>query len=1199
MKRILAICIALAMTAALTPVIAIADNGDIIANLSFDGGIDDPQIKRSLGGGVDEGVIGDAALFTGSPLQYLNITDKDGNNNLLVGKNAVTIMFWEKRYSGIWPLFIGRDTNPQKYGKEYYLALFDNGSEFKVERYCGGRSNTDEAKSSPVAKAPTYPEAMKNGWKHVAIVLTDNRTDLYVNGQLAATAPCTAPLSELFPSESYVQLGRGNWGDGETFNGYIDEFKIIEGELSAEEIAAEAVYPELTMEKILGKIDIPNPENVLDSINLVSEVEGVPVKWTSSDTKIVTDAETLNEGYKVPAGSVTRGDNDENVTLTAQVSYNGQTETKTFDLTVKARDIERENAEKVAYLYAYFRGFVNGGTEHLQIHVATSTDGYKWTDLNGNWPILTSDMGTTGLRDPYIIRSRYGDKFYLIATDLNTLDGNNQWARWSLEASKYLAVWESEDLVNWSEQRLVKFANDDMGCAWAPEAIYDEETDEYLVYAAGKDLVLKEETGQQFDTVYVARTRDFRSFSEPEFFVGKEADGTRFQAIDSSIIQADDGKYYHFFKKHSGEIHMMVSDHASGPYTEVSAFSPIRGEGPAEYKVNGTDQYCLCVDNYSVYVPYLTDNIASGKFTQGSGEVVMPTGSKHGTFVPLTQKEYDGLMAAYGPKETDPDGSDAILSYDFETPSTEGLNGAAKVEYDEERASNVLTLDGTDGAYFAFPESTFDHRDTFTLSMDVKSNMTSGNFFTFGLGSDAEHYLLFKDSADSLRASMTISGYSYEDGATAAEGDRVPAGEWAHFDLVVEPGRIAIYKDGYPIAEKDGIQVAENAKGLRTVSHLGVDKLNAYLGKSIVDGDLYFNGSFDNVKLYNRALSPAEIAGLDDNGTVNKDPEYVDFGANINRVTGNITLPSEGMYGSSITWETSDPAVIGTYGTVNRPAQGEGDAYVTLTGTFKKGDSTNVAKYELTVKEQTTEWVSTNDFSCKTFDPVSGEVYINFDITPKSLTDGLVGIASSAINPGNWGDYNIGLRIQPNGTFDAHNGSGFAATNTVNYEPGKTYHVTVRANTADQKFSFYVTDENGVTSLVADNFSYRNKNGTDLTKVNVRGGNNIAAGLFIVEGFTADRNPVTVAEAKVYDGTATYKAVNFGDKQSLDMFIAYYNADGGLLGVDMATPEIGGGQAETLSGSVPEGCAYVKLFTWKDDSAEPLANALKRTAAKN
>ena len=42
-------------------------------------------------------------------------------------------------------------------------------------------------------------------------------------------------------------------------------------------------------------------------------------------------------------------------------------------------------------------------------------------------------------------------------------------------------IWESDDLVNWSEQRSVPIADENTHYAWAPEAIYDELHGEYIV----------------------------------------------------------------------------------------------------------------------------------------------------------------------------------------------------------------------------------------------------------------------------------------------------------------------------------------------------------------------------------------------------------------------------------------------------------------------------------------------------------------------------------------------------------------------------------------------------------------------------------------------------------------------------------------------------------------------------------------------
>ncbi len=59
--------------------------------------------------------------------------------------------------------------------------------------------------------------------------------------------------------------------------------------------------------------------------------------------------------------------------------------------------------------------------------------------------------------------------------------------------------------------------------------------------------------------------------------------------------------------------------------------------------------------------------------------------------------------------------------------------------------------------------------------------------------------------------------------------------------------------------------------------------------------------------------------------------------ASLNEVVSSLNLPSAGLNGSVITWESSNEAVVGVDGTVNRPTYSEGSQYITLTATITKG----------------------------------------------------------------------------------------------------------------------------------------------------------------------------------------------------------------------------------------------------------------------
>ncbi|MGW0732250.1 family 43 glycosylhydrolase, partial [Streptomyces sp. NPDC002851] len=70
------------------------------------------------------------------------------------------------------------------------------------------------------------------------------------------------------------------------------------------------------------------------------------------------------------------------------------------------------------YLFAYFTGEGTADGEQIRYALSRGNDPLHWRELNGGKPVLTSDVGEKGLRDPFVIRSPQGDKFYMIATDL-------------------------------------------------------------------------------------------------------------------------------------------------------------------------------------------------------------------------------------------------------------------------------------------------------------------------------------------------------------------------------------------------------------------------------------------------------------------------------------------------------------------------------------------------------------------------------------------------------------------------------------------------------------------------------------------------------------------------------------------------------------------------------------------------------------
>ncbi len=303
-------------------------------------------------------------------------------------------------------------------------------------------------------------------------------------------------------------------------------------------------------------------------------------------------------------------------------------------------------AASAGFLFVTFRGEKDPMGE--QIYFATSRDGKSWDALNRGEPVLVSKLGEKGVRDPYLLRSHDGKKFYLIATDLSIALSRN-WSRAVRAGSRSIVIWESVDLTHWSEPRLVAVAPESAGCTWAPEAVYDEEQHDYLVFWASttKDDDYKKHR------IWAARTKDFKEFSAPFVYLDKPN-----TTIDSTIVR--DGDHYYRFTKDEKlkAITMESAARLSGPWTEKPEFSlaKLQGyEGPECYRVEDPSTkeptWCLILDYYSKhegYKPFITHDLAGAQFEPGEG-FRFPFPFRHGSILPVSSEELDRLVAAYAP----------------------------------------------------------------------------------------------------------------------------------------------------------------------------------------------------------------------------------------------------------------------------------------------------------------------------------------------------------------------------------------------------------------------------------------------------------------------------------------------------------------------------------------------------------------------
>lgn len=428
---------------------------------------------------------------------------------------------------------------------------------------------------------------------------------------------------------------------------------------------------------------------------VTGSVEGAAISWTSSDPALVTPTDA---SYVAPAvgsadpfaggGQVTRpayGAGDAQVTLTATATLGDLTDTRSFEVTIAENG---RVAPDAGYASAYFK---SDSDERIYAAATTGNDFFSFTEVNGGKQIVDNSADTTGHRDPYILRSHDGDKYYMIATDLCIGCGGG-WGAAQSNGSLKVNVWESYDLVNWSrtngdENGGIVVNQQLAGMTWAPEAYWDDELQSYVVFFASR--LYDDEahtTGRLHARMFTVLTRDFVTFTEP-----RQWQDTGFARIDSTVQKIGD-TYYRFTKNEDSQgadglingkdIFLEKSKVLTAPATKsdwnadpattwqltdtamTNDITKNVGEGPQIIKLNegdpanaSGDDYVFLVDNYSDggYKAFVTSGEAieassqQNRLSKQPGWIPrkdgLPKSPRHGAFVSVSQQVLDAMHA--------------------------------------------------------------------------------------------------------------------------------------------------------------------------------------------------------------------------------------------------------------------------------------------------------------------------------------------------------------------------------------------------------------------------------------------------------------------------------------------------------------------------------------------------------------------------
>jgi hypothetical protein len=300
--------------------------------------------------------------------------------------------------------------------------------------------------------------------------------------------------------------------------------------------------------------------------------------------------------------------------------------------------------------------FFLGDKPTIYFYLSNGNNAVSMKALNKGQPVINPTKGTRGVRDPSIIvggGAEAGKKWYIIGTDLNI--AKTTWDASQRTGSRGIFVWESTDLVNWTNERLVSVEEGTAGMVWAPDAIWDAQKGQYLVHWASKFYTASDSkhTGSPSATrIRYAHTSDFKTFSAPADYINKSP--TNIIDLNILTVDASANTYARFMKDETAKtVFTEISTTGLfGTWTRPgSATTTIASgvEGPAAYwdnEVQGKAHLLLDFYGGDGYRPYESTEVRGGKWT-ASSTAGWPKNLRHGSVLPVTGAQVSAVGAKW------------------------------------------------------------------------------------------------------------------------------------------------------------------------------------------------------------------------------------------------------------------------------------------------------------------------------------------------------------------------------------------------------------------------------------------------------------------------------------------------------------------------------------------------------------------------
>ena len=475
--------------------------------------------------------------------------------------------------------------------------------------------------------------------------------------------------------------------------------------------------------------------------------------------------------------------------------------------------------EPGAYVFPYFAGEQDGG-EKIYLAVSEGDDPTAWQTLNGGEPVLESTLGTQGLRDPFLTRHPRTGTYYLLATDLRIAGGGN-FGDAQETGSRSMMVWSSDDLIHWSDQQEIELAPPEAGNLWAPEATWDAEAGQFVVYWASAlypgDVAPEDrDIATSYQRMLYATTPDFSpgSYSEPQVWIDEDRGAGR-GMIDSTIA-VEDGVYHRFTKDEAdmtvrqessddlyrtqgvtdGDGWDLVAEHVGVGEPNPWGGEFTAGEGPTVFPSLVDDSWYMMIDQPSYhggqgYMLFRTDDLASGEWTSVP-DAELPSHPRHGTVLPITTAQQQALVEAYPAGE--PEVVEQRLTIDTAAARTEMSDDLYGVFYEDINYA-------ADGGLYAelVRNRSFEFAPADNASFTGLTGWEQTGGGEIAVESERDEWL-----NDSNRNYLTVrsdgttgvSNASYNEGVALQEGASYDFSVWARSDVAQEVAATLVSADG-------------------------------------------------------------------------------------------------------------------------------------------------------------------------------------------------------------------------------------------------------------------------------------------------------------------------------------------------------------------------------------------------------------------